>query len=111
MTIKEQIRFLANQKGTGGIPVLESELGFGSSTISKWDKSAPSIDKLIKVANYFDVSLDYLVGREQRFSDEAIEINTEIAINGELREMLAKFMKLDVKKQAHVSELISLLSE
>lgn len=111
MTIKERIRFLANDKGIGGIPVLENELGFGSSTISKWDKSAPSIDKLVKVADYFGVSLDYLVGREQRNTSEIIEIETEIAVNEELQEMMKKYVKLNKKKQAHVSDLISLLSE
>lgn len=43
---------------------LESELGFGSSSVKKWERtSSPSVDKIMKVANYFDVSIDYLLGR------------------------------------------------
>ncbi len=46
------------------ITKLESELGFGNSSIKKWEKtSSPSIDKILKVAKYFDVSIDYLLGR------------------------------------------------
>ena len=42
---------------------LEETLGFGNSSINKWKGSvSPSIDKVIKVADYFDVSIDYLTG-------------------------------------------------
>ena len=44
---------------------LEVTLGFSNSTISTWKsgKFRPSLDALIKIADYFNVSLDYLVGR------------------------------------------------
>lgn len=46
------------------IPIaqLESELGFSANSINKWKTSSPSIDKLIKVSRYFNVSIDYLTG-------------------------------------------------
>lgn len=46
------------------IAKLESDLGFGNASIRKWEKQiSPSIDKIVKVAAYFDVSIDYLMGR------------------------------------------------
>lgn len=46
------------------ITKLEMDLGFGNSSIKKWESiSSPSVDKVIKVANYFNVSVDYLLGR------------------------------------------------
>ncbi len=60
MNIKERIRSLAKERGMS-LPALESELGLGNSTISKWANSAPNTDKLNKVAKYFGVTLDYLV--------------------------------------------------
>lgn len=69
MNLKERIRVLANSKGMS-LPNLESELGFGNGTILKWDKSAPNTDKLSKVADYFGVSIDYLLGRELTEKDE-----------------------------------------
>lgn len=60
MTLKGRIKELANQKGIS-LPTLESELGFGNSTIVKWDKSTPNAEKLNAVAKYFGVSMDYLL--------------------------------------------------
>ena len=43
---------------------LEKELGVGYSSIQKWKNThSPSAEKISKVANYFNVSLDYLLGR------------------------------------------------
>ena len=59
----ERIKFLC-KKHNITISQLESYLGFGSSSIKKWEKtSSPSVDKIVKVANYFNVTLDYLMGR------------------------------------------------
>lgn len=65
----ERIRALANRKGMS-LPVLESTLGLGNGTISRWSKSSPNTDKLSKVADYFDVPIDYLLGRGDDVPDE-----------------------------------------
>lgn len=45
---------------------LEENTGLGNGAISKWrNSSSPSVDKVMKVAQYFNVSTDYLLG----FSD------------------------------------------
>ena len=62
MTTRDRIKELCNEKGIS-LPVLESILGFGNGTIVKWDKSDPNTKKLRQVADYFNVSVDYLLGR------------------------------------------------
>ena len=42
---------------------LDMEVGFSKSSISKWDVNVPSVDKVLKIADYFDVSMDFLLGR------------------------------------------------
>ena len=63
MTLKDRVKKLAQERGIS-LPSLESELGFGNSTIVKWDKSTPNADKLNAVAKYFNVSMDYLLNGE-----------------------------------------------
>lgn len=62
-TIVDRIRALANAQGDS-LPTLEMRLGLGNGTISRWSKSSPNTDKLAKVADHFNVSIDYLLGRE-----------------------------------------------
>lgn len=63
MTLVERIRVLARQRDLS-LPQLEVELGLGNGTISRWKTSSPNTDKLQKIADYFNVSMDYLLGRE-----------------------------------------------
>lgn len=61
--IFERIHELAKNKGIT-ITELQSELGFGRTIISKWNgTSTPKIDSVVKIAEYFNVSVDYLLGR------------------------------------------------
>ncbi|GEM_PF-395908 len=60
MSLLENIKSLSTIKGVS-IPKLEKELGFGIGSIYNWEKSSPSIDKIIMVAEYFGVSLYHLL--------------------------------------------------
>ncbi|MBD5429317.1 helix-turn-helix transcriptional regulator [Lactobacillus sp.] len=62
-----RIKDLANEKKIS-LAQLERELNFSNGIISTWKSSNPSIDKVEKVANYFNVSTDYLLGREKENS-------------------------------------------
>ena len=64
MTLVDKIRTLARQRDMS-LPQLEQELGLGNGTISRWRNSSPNTEKLHKIADYFNVSMDYLLGREQ----------------------------------------------
>lgn len=63
MALRDNIKDLAAQKKIS-VAELERTLGFGNGSISKWNKQSPSADKLKKVADYFGVSVDYLLDRE-----------------------------------------------
>lgn len=74
MDLRDRIKELANKRGLS-IPNLEVALGFGNGTIVRWNKSTPTADKLSKVADYLNVSVDYLLGRE---NNDSINMDLDI---------------------------------
>jgi transcriptional regulator with XRE-family HTH domain len=52
---------------------LEKELKFSQGLISRWDKSSPSVDKIVAVADYFHVPVDYVIGRSMLKSVVSVE--------------------------------------
>ena len=65
MSLVEKIKMLCNEKRIT-MSELERKTDLGNGTISRWDTRTPGVDKLKKVADYFDVSTDYLLGRTER---------------------------------------------
>ncbi|MCM1121800.1 MAG: helix-turn-helix domain-containing protein [Ruminococcus flavefaciens] len=55
------------------------EIGVSSGIISTWKKEGycPSGEMLIKIANYFNCSIDYLVGRSDCISIQKSELSSE----------------------------------
>lgn len=62
MSLLERIKKLSKDRDVS-IYQLEEEINIGRNTIYQWNKRTPSSDKLEAVANYFNVSIDYLLGR------------------------------------------------
>lgn len=63
MGLYEQIRDIAKNKGYS-INKLEQELGFARSSINKFNKNKPSIDKLQQIADFLGVTVDCLTAGE-----------------------------------------------
>lgn len=77
----QRIKDLCAERGIS-IRQLEFELGFGNASIKKWkDSTSPSVDKVMKIASYFDVSLDYLLGRSELKGSLSDIINDEDVIS------------------------------
>lgn len=65
MTTYERIAELCKEKDIS-ITGLEKELGFGRGLIGKWRNTAsPNSAKLQKIAEYFNVTIDYLINGTQ----------------------------------------------
>lgn len=62
MSIVRIIKDLCYEKGIS-VGMLEKQLCFGNGSIYRWDKNSPTIEKVTKVADYFNISVDYLLGK------------------------------------------------
>ena len=67
----ERIKSLCGNNGIS-VTVLENILGLGRGTILNWTTSSPSIANLKKVADYFGVSVDFLIGADASTSVDAM---------------------------------------
>lgn len=96
------------------------ELGIGSSIITQWKNgSIPSTEKILLLANYFDVSTDFLLGRTinksshigntiSGNSDNSINVGTKSAealsepTDTMTRKFFDVFVHLDFAQQVNV---------
>lgn len=119
MTLRDIIKKLCKETGIS-INKLENDLGFAKGYISKLDKSAPNSAKLQKIADYFGVSLDYLMTGEYPtsvdylYTDENAEFLIEVtkrAKDTRFVERMMKYMELMEKHRESVDDMIDFLYE
>ena len=67
---------------------LERELGFSNGSISKWKNSTPTYERLQKVANFFNVSIEYLASGEEEKKDAELNSRDERDISRRLEQTL-----------------------
>ncbi|MBS7577484.1 MULTISPECIES: helix-turn-helix transcriptional regulator [unclassified Enterococcus] len=105
MSLVEKIKNLANENGIT-IAELERRTSISNGQIRKWDITTPGIDKLEAIANYFNVSVDYLLGRETPKKSLTVEeaLKSTMGFDGKEidesdREILAEIIKAYLKKK------------
>ncbi|ECP0927322.1 helix-turn-helix transcriptional regulator, partial [Listeria monocytogenes] len=92
MDVYEIVKILCKENNIS-LSELEKKLGLTRNTLYKWKTQSPSIERLLLVANYFNVSVDFLVGRASKnhFDD------------------ISYLDILDQEAEANLAELIDLL--
>ena len=93
----DNVKRLCKQKGIT-IARLEREVGVGNGSIQKWKKTSPSSDNLKKVADYFDVPVDFLLDRD------------EIKLSSDSKVFAITYNSLPRTKQELVKQYIKMIS-
>lgn len=93
----EKVRELARKKGLS-LNQVEEKLGYSKNTLYSLKRQKVSSERLQEIADYFNVSTDYLLGRTDNpaiaGSDEFAQVNGQII---DLRKAAANTMLFDGK--------------
>lgn len=105
---------LLKEKGVKTADVCKAT-GLKHPTFSDWKKgkSAPNVDKLILIANYFEVSVEYLrTGKEPEFSIEMADMDAElIMMEKRIKEYAIKLSKLSEDDRKDIMKMIDRLGK
>lgn len=106
MTVFENIKNLAKSRHIT-MKDLALELGFSENLFYTWKKTNPKASDLAKVADYFHVTVDYLLGREEKSDVPDLTIDqildsVENYSGGELNESDREMLRIiiEAKKAA-----------
>ncbi|MCZ4403624.1 helix-turn-helix domain-containing protein [Enterococcus lactis] len=80
----ERIKELAKKQGKS-LNKVEEDLGYGKNVLYRLKNSNPSTERLQEIADYFDVSVDFLLGREEKETPKHVDLSeddTVFSFNG-----------------------------
>ena len=125
MMFPERIKYLRQTQGLNQVQ-LADKLGTTKQSISNWenDNIVPSVDMLEKIADFFNVDIDYLLGRTDKttvlpetvghyyINDETREIAQEVFENPELRTLFHVARDIPPERlKAHIEFMKSLKAQ
>ena len=107
MNAVERVKTICKERK---IPIskLESDCGFANGYIGQLRKGVFPDDRILKIAEYLNVSVDYLMtGKEMEFTAEMAEIDLELSKMKEMTKLYAlKLSKLSKRDQDTIMSLI-----
>lgn len=80
MTIFERVKELSDKQGKS-LQRVSEDLGFSSNYFYRMKKQQPTAEKLKLIADYFNVSVDYLLGRKATFASRLQEIRESLKLS------------------------------
>lgn len=106
MTFSQKIKELRTEKGISQDELANATgLSHGCIAMLEVGKRAPTATTLTALADFFEVSTDYLLGRADDFGVISISTqkNPTSDLTSEEKHLLETFRKLDMKNRMHVT--------
>lgn len=86
-TTFDRIKELAEKRGKS-LPAVSADLKFSDNLFYRWKTSNPKASDLAKVADYFHVSVDYLLGRKENSADDLDEVMNSYGFSDSLKQSI-----------------------
>lgn len=103
----DRIKELAKKQGLS-INSLEEKLGYSRNTIYNLKNSKPSTERISEIADYFNVSTDYLLGRTD---NPAIASDSNEIFSAKGRAIARKYDSSSPEKQKYYDKIIAAMFE
>ena len=83
MTMFDRVKEISKKRGLS-LAQLNEQAGFKPNVIYSWKTKSPSIDKVESVAKVLGVSVDYLLGKEEKVSttNEPVDLDKVLSEEG-----------------------------
>lgn len=98
MALYATIRDLCRERGET-ITGLEKDLGFARGSLSKIDKNKPSVERMKKLSEHFDLPIEFFYGEKK-------EIDCDQALSPIEKIIIAHYRAADTGTQASVRKLL-----
>ncbi|EUJ33123.1 HTH domain-containing protein [Listeria floridensis FSL S10-1187] len=112
MDLFNRIKELAEEQHIS-LKELGIKLNLGENAIYQWKKRTPGIDKIEKIADYFNVSTDYLLGRTNDKHSHIFPLNSELLdeleANSNAHKILVQLNSLDKDTLDKLEQLIKII--
>ena len=110
MDFLQKVTDLCNARGLS-VRQMEREMELGNGTVSKWKNTIPSGKILMKLSDYFGVSIDYLLDRAEEeggyyANPEAAALAEEMAKRPELKILLSASRDISKEDLEFVNQLV-----
>lgn len=85
---------------------LADNIGVSQQSINKYENHniEPDIETLIRIADFFDTSVDYLVGHNN--IRERIDYSKGFELNSEEAQLIEKYRKLPITKKSCIKNIL-----
>lgn len=103
MSVFERVKELAKSKGLS-ISELERKLELSPNVLYKLKTQKPSIERIEAIANYFDVSVDYILGRTDKKNYWELTDKDEQTIQKQLEQIIQNMNEMEALSFSKDSE-------
>ncbi|MFJ3386647.1 helix-turn-helix domain-containing protein [Lysinibacillus sp. NPDC086135] len=112
MTAFDILKKLCDEQGIS-VNTLEERIELSKNTLYSWKKNTPKGSNLVKVADYFNVSTDYLLGRtDKKYLD--LTNNSESYLDNKLQQIISglkdeekEFLLVTLENTLHLAKSLA----